>query len=219
MHHLSGDLLGCICLVGGKCLRNCRIENMPFVVPEGAKLHTVNFNPKEISDGAHLAWKRVEEEEEERNIEEIVGLEAWSSGLICFWTAGPCYAVAVGTEKGKVFSSWEACKASTQKKGRCVYRKFHAFRDALAWLERSKDKEKEIPGAPRVVISVFKPQLQLDELILALNNTQGPLNVIFTKSDYCVNSYNYYEPSAHLEQWTQVTELTKDRNICLKLEQ
>lgn len=78
-----GDLLGCICLIGAHCSRNCRIENEQFLVPPAASMRTLSFDPKGNNDLVNLAWERVEQEENEEN---IVALEAWSNGTIHIWT-------------------------------------------------------------------------------------------------------------------------------------
>lgn len=73
--------------------------------------------------------------------------------------------------------------------------------------------------ARRVFIHAFDPASQLAQLIRVLETTDGPLNIIFTESYYCVDMFNYLDRTKsekHAKLWDTVVALTKNRNICLK---
>lgn len=52
-----------------------------FSCPEGAVEHVVHFNQNGMNTKENLAWERMEYVKEE-----ILGVEAWSNGYMCYWT-------------------------------------------------------------------------------------------------------------------------------------
>ncbi len=83
------DLLGCICLYGSECTRNCRLENEPFDRLAGARCIQLRFDPAEyMNDAASIACEKVDNFELQQPLLEIVALEAWSDGLVKMWVVG-----------------------------------------------------------------------------------------------------------------------------------
>jgi hypothetical protein len=87
---MQPDLLGCICLYDDyKCARNCRTnDHEPYAPPSGARLVEIKCEPSNNEPG-NIACERVEDEENKRPDQEIVGVEAWSNGLLRIWFTPP----------------------------------------------------------------------------------------------------------------------------------
>ena len=84
---MQADLLGCICLDGGCCERNCRTtegawEDWPDGRP--TKRFRLDFDPQ-WDDISFAANEAVEREEDKRPLKTLVGVEAWSDGRVRLW--------------------------------------------------------------------------------------------------------------------------------------
>ena len=83
------DSLGCICLYEAQdeCARNCRPDTTQgewLERPEGPPSLCIRLNPH-LNDLTHAASECVEELEQNNPEQEIAGVEADSSGLLCIW--------------------------------------------------------------------------------------------------------------------------------------
>jgi hypothetical protein len=86
------DLLGCICLDGEDCTRNCRLDEEEWIQPNGGPSielvrirHRTSKDPPVMDEPANIACTIVEHEESLRPGTEVVGVAAWSNGRMRIW--------------------------------------------------------------------------------------------------------------------------------------
>jgi len=81
------DLLGCICLYGAECERNCRCYETEWEDrPTGPPTMCLHFDPNAMNDLSQEACHVVEQAEDENLHVDIIGVEAWTDGRILLWT-------------------------------------------------------------------------------------------------------------------------------------
>ena len=78
-------LLGCICLYYDECIRNCRTNLYESYNPDpDIQPIFIHCNPA-CNDMTSIICERVEDEEDQRMHQEIIGIEAWSNGRLRIW--------------------------------------------------------------------------------------------------------------------------------------
>jgi ribonuclease HI len=225
----NADLLGCICLYNaeGECFRNCRTDEHEPYDPSDATIVEIMCE-QDDNDPASIACERLEDEEDARPDNEIIGVEAWSNGLLRIWferiqSSNIVYAVPEGRKRG-IFDTWDDCNASVNEFSGPDFKKSSSISNAKQWLdETSAPIVAPVAGIVKVSIhatsralgiwfgpndernfsetteeNVSNPRAELISLIGALEKVPSEPLHIFSDSEYCVIGVNF-----RLKEWSR----------------
>ncbi len=207
------DLLGCICHYDRTCTRNCRTdENKPYTPASDATLVQIKCD-EEMNDPSSTACQRIEQEENSRPDQEVVGVEAWSNGLLRIWFQNAKYAKG---RKRLLDESTTMEPATTAA--------IHANPNGFAvWF--GPNDERNVAEKLEGDSNNTAPRAQLNALVRALELARDDEMLhIFSNAEYCVSNVNNrlkkwadakFAGLANDDLWQRIHTLLQQRHVVM----